>query len=151
MTYFTTIPGNPAAFFEYSGPHDTKINNMLPETLTAFLLGGLAYVLLELAWRGRSHISMFVTGGAAFALLHGLFVRYPIPLFYKCLAGMVLITALEFIAGCTVNLLLKRKVWDYSRVPGNLYGQVCLGYSLLWGLLTLPIAYLSALLHALYT
>ena len=71
-----------------------KINNMLSEYAAAFLIGGTGYVLLELLWRGRSHISMFFTGGAAFLLLHALFIRYSIPLPIKCLCGMILITAL---------------------------------------------------------
>ena len=31
--------------------------------LALFLFGGGAYVLLELAWRGRSHASMLAAGG----------------------------------------------------------------------------------------
>ena len=34
-----------------------------------FVLGGAGYVGLELAWRGRSHISMFLAGGVCFLLL----------------------------------------------------------------------------------
>ena len=64
-----------------------------------FILGGTAYVGLEYLWRGRSHISMFIAGGLAFALLDGIFVRYQIPLLYKCAIGAALITALEFAAG----------------------------------------------------
>ena len=127
-----------------------KINNMLSEYAAAFLIGGTGYVLLELLWRGRSHISMFFTGGAAFLLLHALFVRYSIPLPIKCLCGMILITALEFTAGCIVNRLLKLSVWDYANLRFNLFGQISLGYSLLWGALTLPIALFSRLLHLLY-
>ena len=34
-----------------------------------FLIGGALYVALEYFWRGYSHVSMFVTGGAALMLL----------------------------------------------------------------------------------
>ena len=120
------------------------------EFLAAFFLGGALYVILELIYRRRSHISMFITGGGAFLLLHGLFSRYEPPLFVKALIGMALITAAEFIAGYIVNLKLKRNVWDYSGVRFNLYGQICLKYSLLWALLTLPAAFLSRMLSAVF-
>ncbi|MBR5291931.1 MAG: hypothetical protein IKU32_03340 [Clostridia bacterium] len=112
-----------------------------------FILGGTVYVGLEYLWRGRSHISMFITGGLAFALLDGLFLRYHMPLPYKCITGTALITSLEFAAGYIVNIRTGLKVWDYSNRPFNLYGQICPEYSLMWAALTLPIAYLSRLLH----
>ena len=109
--------------------------------LLAFFLGGTLYVLLELLWRGRSHVSMFCAGGLALLLLHGLFLRFALPLFAQCLVGGLVITAIEFVAGAIVNVRLKLNVWDYSKMPLNLYGQVCLPFSLLWCLLTLPISF----------
>lgn len=112
-----------------------------------FILGGTAYVGLEYLWRGRSHFSMFIAGDLAFALLDGIFVRYQLPLLYKCAIGALVITAIEFIMGCIVNIRLGLNVWDYSERPFNLYGQICPEYSLMWAGLTLPIAYFSRLLH----
>ena len=117
--------------------------------LLAFFLGGTLYVLLELLWRGRSHVSMFCAGGLALLLLHGLFLRFALPLFAQCLVGGLVITAIEFVAGAIVNVHLKLTVWDYSKMPLNLYGQVCLPFSLLWCLLTLPISFLSGYLATL--
>ena len=117
--------------------------------LFAFHLGGTAYVLLELLWRGRSHISMFFAGGFALALLHGLFSRFALPLWIQCLLGGLVITAIEFVAGAIVNIRLKRNVWDYSKLPLNLYGQVCLPFSLAWCALSLPISFLSRWLATL--
>ena len=50
----------------------------------------------------------------------------------------VLTTVLEFITGCIVNLRFGLGVWDYSSVPFNLLGQVCLPFSIGWSMLTLP-------------
>ena len=50
----------------------------------------------------------------------------------------VLTTVLEFITGCIVNLRFGLGVWDYSSVPFNLLGQVCLPFSVGWSMLTLP-------------
>ena len=117
--------------------------------LLTFFLGGTIYVLLELLWRGRSHVSMFCAGGLALLLLHGLFLRFALPLFAQCLVGGLVITAIEFVAGAIVNVRLKLNVCDYSKMPLNLYGQVCLPFSLLWCLLTLPISFLSSYLATL--
>lgn len=117
--------------------------------LLTFFLGGTIYVLLELLWRGRSHVSMFCAGGLALLLLHGLFLRFALPLFAQCLLGGLVITAIEFVVGAIVNVRLKLNVWDYSKMPLNLYGQVCLPFSLLWCLLTLPISFLSSYLATL--
>jgi len=123
------------------------------EIFCAFLLGGAVYVLIELLWRGHSHYSMFFAGGLAFLLLHGAFsgIGTAWPMFFKCLYGSGIITAVEFLTGALVNIRLGLNVWDYSALPYNAYGQICLRYSLLWGLLTLPIAGASALLARLFS
>lgn len=115
--------------------------------LLCFALGGSAYFGLECLWRRHSHFSMFVAGGLAFALLDSIFSRYTLSLLCKCLIGTAVITAMEFAAGYIVNIRLGLAVWDYSKRPLNLYGQVCPEFSLLWAGLTIPIAYLSSLLH----
>ena len=46
--------------------------------------------------------------------------------------GSAIVTALEFATGCIVNLWLGWDVWDYSNLPFNILGQICLPFSLLW-------------------
>ena len=48
-----------------------------------------------------------------------------------------------------VNNLLGFEVWDYRDMPLNILGQVCLPYSLLWCLLTLPAMALCDLLKGI--
>lgn len=98
--------------------------------LILFCLGGGGYVLLELLWRGFSHPSMFFLGGLCFRLL-GLFRRHLPPLLVP-FAGAAAITALELATGLLLNRLLGLQVWDYAAQPGNLLGQICPAYSLLW-------------------
>jgi len=101
------------------------------KTAQLFLLGGLGYVGLELLWRGRSHISMFLAGGACFLLLGKLNRTTPrLPLVSRGLFGGLIITAVELLAGLLANR--DYSVWDYRGQPLNFHGQVCLLFSLLW-------------------
>ena len=56
----------------------------------------------------------------------------------RCLMGSGIITGVELCTGLIVNRLMGLQVWDYSGMPLNILGQVCLPYSLLWCGLTLP-------------
>ena len=59
------------------------------------------------------------------------------PLLIRGLAGAGVITAAEFAAGCILNLGLGLAVWDYSDMPFQLLGQICLPYSILWAVLAM--------------
>ena len=95
-----------------------------------FLAGGAGYVGLELLYRGRSHISMFVAGGLCFLLLGSLRRRLPLPMPVQGIFGSGIITAVELGFGLILNR--SHEVWDYSAQPMNLLGQICLPFSLLW-------------------
>ncbi len=104
-----------------------------------FLLGCFVYSLLEITARGYTHWTMTLTGGTVGVLLYLLHAHAP-PHTYmlQCLCGAAMITAVEMAVGTVVNLRLGWSVWDYSGVPWNLYGQICLPFSALWFLLCLP-------------
>ena len=97
-------------------------------------IGGLLYVGIELMWRGYSHWTMFVLGGLCFVCLGRIneVIPWNMPLWQQALIGTAIITGLEFITGCIVNLWLGWNVWDYSNVRFNLFGQICLPYAILW-------------------
>ena len=96
-----------------------------------FLIGGLIYISIEILARGFSHSSMFIVGGLCFVLIGLLNEKYEweTPFQWQCLIGAGIITILEFISGCIVNLWLNLNVWDYSDRPFNLLGQICLHHS----------------------
>ena len=100
-----------------------------------FALGGLAYCGIEVAFRGYTHRSMLAVGGLCFVLLC-LLARSHVGLFAGALIGALTITAVELAAGAIVNLWLGLDVWDYSNLPFNLLGQVCLQFTLAWCLLS---------------
>ncbi len=73
--------------------------------------------------------------------LYKIYTKYPkLTLPKKCIIGSLVITSLEFVVGCIVNIYMGLKVWDYSKLPLNILGQICLMYSMLWGLLCIPIS-----------
>lgn len=116
---------------------------MILQELVIGALGGGAYVLLELIWRGRSHISMFLLGGLCFWLIGRLDRGSAVPLVYQACLGAVTVTALELVTGLVVNRWLGLGVWDYSGLPMNFLGQICLYYFLLW----IPLSGIAAVLE----
>lgn len=107
-------------------------------------IGGWLYLAIELLWRGRTHWTMGVLGGLCFVVIGLLNERLPwemsLPL--QALAGAAVVTAAELVAGIILNLWLGLGIWDYSGLPFNLWGQICLPYSLLW----VPLALAAVLL-----
>ena len=48
------------------------------------------------------------------------------------LIGGAIITVVEFVSGCIINLWLGWNVWDYSHIPLNILGQICLPFFFAW-------------------
>ena len=106
--------------------------------ITKYLLlgaiGSIIYMSLEILWRGYTHWTMGVLGGICFICL-GLInelLSWKTPLVLQMLIGSTIITILEFITGCIVNIWLGWNVWNYSNLPLNLLGQICVPFSILW-------------------
>ena len=124
--------------------HFKKIKKRYSQDTVVFAIGAVSYSLIEILWRGYTHWTMMITGGICFLVLFRIFSRISYAkLWKKCTIGAFVITGIEFIVGCIVNLWLQLNVWDYSFLPLNLLGQVCPLYSFLWGLLSIPIVYCS--------
>ena len=108
------------------------------KNLILFSIGGIFYIVIELLWRGYTHISMFLLGGLCFWLI-GLINEKrsrKIPLITQMVMGAVIITALEFIFGYVLNIKMGLNVWNYADMPYNIMGQVCLPYTLVWFVLS---------------
>ena len=118
----------------------------MKKRLFLFSLGAIAYPLLELGWRGRSHWTMALAGGICLPLLERI-RRCRCSLLRRALRGACSISLVELAFGCVCNKLLGWNVWDYSRQPLNLWGQICLPFSLAWFLLCFPVFALLRCLH----
>ena len=97
------------------------------------VIGGLVYMGIEILWRGHTHWTMGVLGGLCFVLIGLLdeWQDHP-PMLLQMVQGAAIVTALELIVGLIVNRWLGWNVWDYSDMPFNLWGQVCLQFAVAW-------------------
>ena len=112
-----------------------------------FIIGGAGYMLLEILWRGYTHISMGILGG--FCLLMILTVDKIMqgsPIYLKAIVCALGITAAEFITGVLLNMVLKLSVWDYSNMPFNVLGQICPAFTVIWFVLSLIVLWISKIL-----
>lgn len=100
---------------------------------SVFLFGASIYPIIEITTRGFTHWSMMLTGGAAFLSFY--IINSCIEnksKFIKSAYGMFSVTALELTVGLIVNRLFNMNVWDYSGMKFNLFGQISLGFSACW-------------------
>lgn len=117
---------------------------MKKSNLIMFSFGALGYGLIEILWRGFTHPSMLTAGGICFVFFGKIGEKLKAKsLLLKAVIGSGFVTFTELIFGIIFNIILKKNVWDYSKMPLNFKGQICLLYSFFWGILSLafiPIA-----------
>ena len=125
-----------------------------------FIIMGLEYMLVEIIFKagygsmvgyrdirylsliGYTSLWMMLVGGLAGIFIGQLnekpgFSDWKI--IWMCLSGAFIVLLLEFSFGIIFNICLKLNLWDYSNIPLNIMGQVCLPFGLAWFFLT-PLA-----------
>ncbi len=115
-----------------------------------FMVMAVAYMIIEAVFRLCTDpssisliqtLSMGVCGG-----LSGLFADllnedgWNAPMFVDVIIASLFTTSLEYAFGYVLNIKLGLNIWDYSNMPFNLNGQICLTYSIGWTLL-MPFAF----------
>lgn len=99
-----------------------------------FVVGGAIYIVIEMLWRGYSHWAMFFVGGFCFLLVGEIneVIPWEMAFWKQMLIGGAVVTTVELFSGIILNLVLKWHVWDYSKMPFNFLGQICLPFTLAW-------------------
>lgn len=105
--------------------------------LVLLLIGGSIYCMIEVLARGFSHWTMFLVGSMCFILI-GIIneITTKMPLIRQMFLSAIIITVIEFVSGCILNLCLGWNIWDYSDEFGNILGQICVKHSIYWFLLS---------------
>ena len=108
-------------------------NNSIWVEIAVFLLGAGAYGTMEVLFRGYTHWTMLITGGACVLTMYYMqdWILY-LPVVLGALEGALVKTFYEFFVGVLVNLKLGWQVWDYSALPGNILGQICPAFTAIW-------------------
>lgn len=96
------------------------------------VLGGFGYCTIEILWRGRTHYSMFFAGAVVLSSFYYIAHNTSLSFWAKCAVGALIITGIELVLGIWFNIILDEKVWDYSNMPLNFLGQICLPFSAIW-------------------
>lgn len=107
--------------------------------------GGAVYFLLEVSWKTatgepeRISWTMLVVAMLLTVAVErcGYQLPWDVPLWLQALACAALVTAVEFVSGLILNIWMGMGVWDYSKLPGNIMGQICPQFFLVWFVLCL--------------
>ena len=125
----------------------------LSEYLFLWAVGGCLYYTFEIVFRGFSQWTMFVLGGLClvFCTAQGRAGRWRDPLGIQILRCMIFVTPANLLQESLSTNGWNLGIWDYSNVPFQLFGQICLPFMALFGLLcTIGIYMGGYLLHVLY-
>lgn len=114
-------------------------------SMLLWVFGGTLYFLLEVIFKSvTGHPERISWTMLVVAILLTIPVErageqlpWEVPLWLQALCCAALVTAVELAAGLILNVWLGLGVWDYSNLPGNLWGQICPQYSALWFVLCL--------------
>lgn len=123
------------------------------EYVFLLVLGGVLYYEFEMFFRGFSHWSMFLLGGICFVFCaqQGIWTEWKEPLWKQVAWCIIFVISCEFITGIIVNKYFQWNVWDYTGLPLQLMGQICLPFAIIFsGLCALGILLSGYLLHYLY-
>lgn len=110
-----------------------KTKNVI-KMVVLLLIGGTTYFGIEMLWRGYSHWTMALVGGICFVLIGAIneYIPWDMGFIDQALLGAIIVTAVEFISGLILNVWLGLGIWDYSSLPMNVMGQICLPFFFAW-------------------
>lgn len=121
--------------------------------LMLLAVGGCIYYTFEIIFRGFSHWTMFFLGGVCliFCTLQGQILKWEDPLWIQIVRCTVFVVSMEFSTGIILNKWCHYGIWDYSNQPFQLFGQICLPFTVIFsGLCALGIMIGGYLTYWLY-
>ena len=112
--------------------------NHFHKTVLLFCVGFWLYQTIEIAYRGHTGYICGLLGGIAFVLIDLLneWFTFEMDFLLQSCIGSAIITFLELIIGEFIKVNNLAPMWNYSNMPLNYDGVICLPFSLIWILLS---------------
>ena len=104
-----------------------------------FLVGFCSYITIEVVFRGYTFPLMGVCGGIAIVILDKINskISWDTDILLQGSIGAIIITLMELIVGELSLAGLVPVMWDYSMVPFNYHGIICLPFTAAWFFLSI--------------
>lgn len=143
---FSAPPNAVIDLSETKSEHFAKGLNLYKLLLICFI-GSFAGVIVEMLWCLLTHGYFESRAGLVygpFNLLYGVgAVALSVCLYsfrnrgswISFLGGMLVGSVVEYVCSWGQEMLFGSRSWDYSQMPFNINGRICLLYSIFWGLL----------------
>lgn len=116
------------------------------KSLTLYGAGFCAFITIEVLFRGYSYPVSGVMGGFAVIMLDGINdeMSWDLDLVLQALIGGILITLMEASVGIIMLCVpWIPRMWDYSDIPFNIAGIICLPFSIAWVFLSVLAIFLA--------
>ena len=110
-----------------------KVLKVIAKLIFTYALCGGLYVMLELAWRGRSDISMLLLSGflGLFAMFFNNIFSYETDYIVQVLSVSIIATFFEGLFGNVYNM--DYVIWDYRNLPFSFWNsQINLIFFFFW-------------------
>ena len=145
--YLPNPPANAEIDLKEQTTHHFAQGNNLYKLLLVCFVGSFAGVVSELIWclikngylESRSGLVYgpfnLLYGAGAVVLTMALYKYRNRGKWLSFLGGFLVGSVLEYLCSWGQELILGTRSWDYTGVPFNLNGRICLLYSLFWGVL----------------
>lgn len=115
------------------------VNIKINKNILLFIVGFMSYITIEVLFRGYSFPIMGICGGIAIVLLDKINnkISWDIDILIQGFLGSLLITFFELVIGEIAKHTSLPQMWDYSNIPLNFDGVICLPFTLIWLVLSI--------------
>ncbi len=100
-----------------------------------FIVGFCVYTTIEVLFRGYSYPLMGLCAGLLVNIIDKIndHISWDVDILAQCSIGMFLVTLMEYIIGLIfLKTDLLPVMWDYSNLPLNYKGIICVPFSIAW-------------------
>ena len=105
------------------------------KNIVLFIIGCCFYIAIEVTYKGYSHVMMGICNGLAIMLIDKIndYISWDMDILIQGGIGSLIITTFKFVIGeIALHTNLIPAMWNYSNVPLNFDGVICLPFSIIW-------------------